>query len=402
MKKSRKARSSGQSAVVAPQKADSAAASAPRFFTVGGKEYKIWPLSQVHPEYYCKKVCPTRIMLHKCPFCDQELNGRYTYAVGINDDSCVKSNGVRCVPCDTFFTTDCELFAKLESIKIARSNYTLIRDYACDYDTEKYRSFLDSVPSACRQYTICRPGEYRTYTIVTEKADCDPQNKIFHYSEEISRKVMTAYMLGKDRWELDGQEFFFAEARMRNGSSRNFLPFMSPATPVLIQTGKNGGLFDNRKDKILLDALAFIPSQGILVCVGPVTYDRNREIYYIDNSRLRKIADEYGLMLCNYVKPPSDDLESLREESFLHQFGYNVGQEDNLTSSQRQTILSQVMEAEIMKPTEIIALLNALIRLSKKRIAFALARMKWEEDLDFVNHYGVKTKGFAIGLFRDL
>ena len=402
MKKSRKARSSGQSAAVAPQKAESVAASDPHSFTVGGKEYKIWPLSQVHPEYYCKKVCPTRIMLHKCPFCDQELNGRYTYAVGINDDSCVKSNGVRCVPCDTFFTTDCELFAKLESIKIARSNYTLIRDYACDYDTEKYRSFLDSVPSACRQYTICRPGEYRTYTIVTEKADRDPENNIFHYSEEISRKVMTAYLLGKDKWELDGQEFFFAEARVRNDSSRAILPFMSPDTTVIVQTEKNGGLFDKRKDKILLDVLAFIPEQGILVCVGPVTFDRTRGIYYIDSSRLRDIADEYGLMLCNYKEASSDGWVELKEQSLLNQLGYNVGRGDNLTTSQRQIILSKVMEAGIMQPAQIIRLLQGLIGRNGKKACNELAKMKWAEDLDLVNHYGVKTKGFAIGMFRDL
>ena len=384
-----------------PKKTEAVMPSAPHELTVADQIYNTIPVKNIHLELYCKKVCPTRIKFHRCPFCENELNQRYTYAVGISDDLCVKSEGNICNQCDIFFNTDCELFTELENIKIARSNYTLIKEYSCRYDTKKYRDLLYSKESACRQYTICRPGEYRTYTIVTDMGDRDPSNNIFHYTEDISLKIMTAYILGDFKWQLDGQEFFFAEERIRNDAAQDRLPYISAQTPVSIQKKSNGGLFDINRDLVLLDAVAFFPCQGMLIPVR-VTYDRKNGIYFIDGRLLENYADKYGLMICRYVSSNSRGWANLRDESLLHQLGYNVGQSDGLTSAYRHKILSQVMEAGILKPAQIITLLKGLIGRNGSVLGNELARRKWEEDLNFVYNYGVKTKGFVFGAFRDL
>ncbi len=212
---------------------------------------------------------------------------------------------------------------------------------------------------------------------------------------------MTAYLLGEFWWELDGHEYFFVEEKTRNDTPQNKLPYISPSTPVSIRTKSNGGLFDINKDLVLLDAVAFFPSQGMLIPIR-VTFDRKIGIYYIDGRLLEKYADQFGLMLCRFVSSSSRGWANLRDESLLHQLGYNVGQTDNLTSSCRQKILSQVMEAGIMKPAQIISLLKGLISRNGSVFGNEIARKKWEDDLAFVFNYNVKTQGFVVGSFQDL
>ena len=368
---------------------------------VEDKEYKLWPLSDVHIEFYCKNVCPTRIPFKRCPYCAKALDKKYTYAVGISDKFCVKSSGVICCDCDTFFSTDCELFAELEKIRIQESDYNLIADYMCTYEHNRYGKLLNTLHSAYRQFDICRAGEYRTYTIVTDMRDRDPGNNVFHYTEEISLKVMTAYFLDKYKWTLDGEEFFFVDDRVGFNQQKNNLPYISPSTPVVIQTKSNGGLFDHNKDLVLVDALAFFPSVEMFIPIR-ATYDRKIKMYYIDRRLLEKYALQYGLILCKYVSGRSKGWENLREESLLHQLGYNVSQADGLSSDQRQHILSMIMEAGIMKPSQIITLLKGFISRNGNQLGNELAREKWEEDLEYILNYGIKTKGFVIGTFRDI
>ena len=368
---------------------------------VEDREYKLWPISDVHLEFYCKNVCPTRIPFKRCPCCAKALDNFYTYAIGISDEFCVKSGGVICYDCDTFYSTDCELFAELEKIRIKKSDYKLIADYMCTFEHDRYGKLLNTIKSACRQFDICRVGEYRTYTFVTDMKDRDPANNVFHYTEEISLKVMTAYILGKFKWILEGKDFFFVDDRVRFNQQYNYLPYISPSTPVVIQTKSNGGLFDHNKDLVLVDALAFFPSVEMLIPIR-ATYDRKNRMYYIDRRLLEKYALQFGLIFCKYVSGRSKGWENLREESLLHQLGYNVSQTDGLSSDQRQHILSMIMEAGIMKPSQIITLLKGFISRNGNQLGNELAREKWEEDLEYIFNYGTKTKGFVIGTLHDL
>ncbi|MBR5259997.1 MAG: hypothetical protein IKV48_05960 [Eggerthellaceae bacterium] len=73
------------------------------------------------------------------------------------------------------------------------------------------------------------------------------------------------------------------------------------------------------------------------------------------------------------------------EESLLHSYGYNVGKKDNLTTAQRQMILTHVVDRGIMRPDQAIGFLRYLIDRSKPRKAdMSSAIGSWEADIRFL------------------
>ncbi len=370
---------------------------------IGDKEYQTYPINSVNLRYLCKYVYPTRIGFRRCPLCFRNIRVNYVYAICVSETECIKTQGITCHYCDAFFTTSCNLFEELETVRTKRSQYELRRDFAVDYDPKIFANISTDVPSAYKQVTLVRPGEYRTYTIVSDRKDCSINDGLIHYTNEIARAILTAHILGSPKVTISNQEYCIVKEKDCTGSYRNKLPYISPKTIVGIRTGKNGGLFDTDRDHILVEALAFFPQQNMLMPIR-VTYDQERGIFVIDQRLLRRYAEQYGLMLCKYgtLSKRGNNLLELRDESLLHQFGYNVNQTDNLSSEERQEILSMVMEAGIMAPYEIIRLLEFLISRNGNMIGNELAKWKWERDVEYVYNYKIEPKGFVIGTFYDL
>ena len=370
---------------------------------IGDTEYQTFPIRNVNLRNLCKYVYPTKIGFRRCPLCYRRIRMDYVYAVCISKTECIKTQGVMCQHCDAFFSMSYKLFEKLEHIRTSRSQYELRRDFLGDYDPKEYFKYATEIPSAYRQVTICRPGEYRTYTIVTDDKDCRYKNGVIHYTNEIAREILTAYILNRPAVLIQGKEYCIVKEKSCQSSSHSHLPYISPKTIVGIHTGKNGGLFDADNDHILVNALAFFPQKNMLIPVT-ATYDRQRDMYIIDQRVLYRYAEKYGLMLCKYgrITKKDDRFSELHDESLLHQFGYTVNQADNLSSGERQKILSMVMESRIMTPYEIINLLEFLIRRNGNLPGNLLAKMKWQQDLDYVYDYRIEPKGFVIGTMREL
>ena len=369
---------------------------------IKGTEYPTYPIRDVNLKYLCKYVYPTSVGFRRCPLCLRNIRVQYVYAVCINETECIKTQGMACHHCDAFFTTSRYLFEELEYIRTPMSQYELRRDFSVYYDSKKYIKLAET-PSAYKQITLCRPGEYRTYTIIKDRKYCNSKEGVIHYTDEIARIILTAYILDRPTVVIEDNEYCIVKEKNCGKSFKNKLPYISPKTMVAIRTGKNGGLFDPDEDRILVDALAFFPNKNILIPIS-VTYDRQSNMYVIDRHLLRRYADKYGLMLCKYgsLSRTGDRLYELKEESLLHQFGYTVNQTDNLSSAERHEILSMVMEAGIMTPHDIIRLLEFLINRNGNMIGNELAKMKWMQDLDFVYHYKIEPKGFVIGTMREL
>ena len=75
------------------------------------------------------------------------------------------------------------------------------------------------------------------------------------------------------------------------------------------------------------------------------------------------------------------------QQSILNKRGYNVGQKDNLSTYERQSILKSVITSGELSKGWICSYLNYMIKIPGKRENNWLAREKWQEDLEFVRNF---------------
>lgn len=72
------------------------------------------------------------------------------------------------------------------------------------------------------------------------------------------------------------------------------------------------------------------------------------------------------------------------EESLLRRHGYTVSQEEGLSPSERQRILSMVIRNRMMTPYEVINHIEKMVNLRDMQSRYDLACKKWREDMMFV------------------
>ena len=68
-------------------------------------------------------------------------------------------------------------------------------------------------------------------------------------------------------------------------------------------------------------------------------------------------------------------------------YGYNVNKAQALSTAKRHKILDILIQNNVMRPYEIISHLEMLIRTRKNIKSMFDAIEKWEEDIDYVQHY---------------
>jgi len=134
-------------------------------------------------------------------------------------------------------------------------------------------------------------------------------------------------------------------------------------------------------------------------------YCKECNVYFITNITYEKMRSK-GIVLCrvtnekNYKTIAGNYYNKMAEESILMQYGYNVSENDNLTSEQRHRILASLIEYEIMTRVEIVNYLNLFINQRRHMDSMKTAITKWKEDIEYIEKYnsGKHTKYvFLIG-----
>ena len=123
-----------------------------------------------------------------------------------------------------------------------------------------------------------------------------------------------------------------------------------------------------------------------------VAYCKNCDKYYMIKALYESIKKD-GIPLCRitideYIKNKGQFNQYMNEESILAKNGYSVNQQDNLSKTQRQAIISIVIDTKQMSKSNIIGHLSYLInRTNYSRKNFDAAIAKWSDDIDFVSNY---------------
>lgn len=122
-------------------------------------------------------------------------------------------------------------------------------------------------------------------------------------------------------------------------------------------------------------------------------YCKQCNVYFIMESTYKNLKRK-GIILCRvcdektFISNPYVGNMKLAKESILHQYGYNVGQGDGLSASNRQKILAIMIDKKILSKNEIIGYLDFFIN-QHTDTRFELAVSKWEEDREFIETYRV-------------
>ena len=119
--------------------------------------------------------------------------------------------------------------------------------------------------------------------------------------------------------------------------------------------------------------------------------------YFMMNSIFHQLA-ESGVILAQvisgteYYQSGQVTKFNVASESILMRNGYNVKAQAGLTDEQRQLILQNILEQEIMQVHQIVSYLDMFIAQKKRILQYQTAINKWERDRDFVLQYHQKDK----------
>lgn len=130
----------------------------------------------------------------------------------------------------------------------------------------------------------------------------------------------------------------------------------------------------------------FINNQSVLVSVNAY-YCRMCNKYYVNHEAIKKYIELGNIPKFNYKVYDEDDIkDNLRQTSKLMLYGYNVRQ-NGMTSKERQKLLANLIDLNLMSKQEIIRDIQFKIEFNGSKCGNELARIKWEEDIQFVSRY---------------
>lgn len=124
-------------------------------------------------------------------------------------------------------------------------------------------------------------------------------------------------------------------------------------------------------------------------------------IYFILESDYNRLS-QLGVLLCRkltrdvYVSNGDSIIsgDEFNTESLLHQIGYNVNSQEDLTSKQRQNLLKLAIDNDFYSISGLLSFLDWLIARNKKVLNrdMSQAISKWTEDRFFVANYKTNTQ----------
>lgn len=123
-------------------------------------------------------------------------------------------------------------------------------------------------------------------------------------------------------------------------------------------------------------------------------YCRNCKIYFIMESSFDALKHQ-GIPICRvsdektYLKNNYVNGMLLAQESVLMQYGYNVNQNEGLSSTRRQKILAVLIDKKILSKSEIISYLDFFVSQRQGQDRYLVAISKWEADREFVENYRI-------------
>lgn len=344
-----------------------------------------------------KRLFFTNFAVSQCLSCAGNTS-RVENFVAISDRECITFTGKYCSNCNAFYTTlDIEYVDDLQTL--CKSDFM---EFHTEYLQPEYisrRNLSRSLHSSVALFVIKKNGANDTefVTVVSSKGDQDISHNIIHYTSLLARKLLLA--LSKQRTTFSYYDKFYTVLYKEpiTRSAGFSLDYINPNQIVL---RKGGGLLNGIKQigTELVDILLYSPFTDCFE-VAHVTYDLINCIFYMDAKVFRRFLHRYGnpgiILAAQPKSKSSKQFYTMQEESVLHAYGYNVGISSDLTEFERQEILGEVLDLELMTARSIINLLDHNINMHPGE-QYIVACSDWEADKEFVFEYKINPSRFFI------
>jgi len=329
--------------------------------------------------------------LNICPKCGVRELRPYSFPALIKKQNrCVKIDGFACYHCNAAFSSKARLLNELERLRDTEMGYQLRRDFYLPEDEveSRQKQFLSSDTAYC-QAALYAPEDVRIYTLERVRRNCDGQQTV-HYTSDEGLAMLTALYLSETKVELDSKTFVIGSCAYAKSKDKIFL---SPNDTVEVTTRKGGGYYSADEGTEQLDALVFCHNSRRLE-VLPVSFDKKTGQYFVDSTILRGFYQKHGIPFVKYSQKIRNELVPLRDESYLHALGYNVGEQAGLNDDQRQRILADAADAG-MPIQDIRRMLDFLLNLNRSKDGLRAACEKWQADKEFISSYKINQDSFV-------
>lgn len=268
---------------------------------------------------------------------------------------------------------------------------------------EEFRQIAKERPSIAVILLIrFHGGQEKQIYIVDGNSKEEPERGVYRYTSSVGKELLTAafsaYRQGKGTWEGKKYEVvvFYDSSNESYGGQRIL------REPYCICIGKDGGNYTstfNDHDCVLADILLYSPiTQRYEILKS--TYNKRRNLYYTDIHHFREFVHTFGKLEdldidfdYDEKKTQGRDWNGLNTQSILNAYGYNVNQQDNLTSAERQELLAEIVDLNILSIRSICDYLEFFIN-SHPTHESAISR--WKEDLAFISKYKYNPERFSI------
>ena len=193
---------------------------------------------------------------------------------------------------------------------------------------------------------------------------------------------------------------YFNKNRSFNKATSKLFDFCNTKTPkeVVLYQGRN--LCSNHPNKVhCITALVWCSRSEKLVPIS-LYHCEECNFYFINYESYKRYADKFGLPFLqlttreHYFSTTNDYYSQLREQSDLAIYGYNVNQYTDMTHCERINLLTDLIDMGLITKAKIINHIEYLLR-SRRNEKYRLARIKWQEDLEYINDYKINTQRFV-------
>lgn len=361
-----------------------------------------------------KKISTLPVDHLVCPKCSSALVGDYALLpVSVQENA--KIPGQSCRNCGIIYVQE-DLEVKLD--RLMRDNplskgYTLdgrelwnasaVEKERLEKEARKQRwterkRRLQAIPSAVVMICTRENGKINEYIITNNSVDSNT-NDIFCYKSMEGRELLSAaFAPERERKGCLNNAVFKVVGRPIFREDVRSLPEFVLPTQLMIKT--DGGYYSsalNRKSE-LVDLLAYSPFSQRYELMR-ATYNKGLGYCYADIGIFRSFVRKYGNpgLAIDFDSPSSNSFSryDLRSESVLMGYGYSVSEANGLSDRERQEILAEIVDLEILTVHQIVGLLNFFSTLHSGT-RYALARSKWERDRIFIENYKVNPNRFLI------
>ena len=364
------------------------------------------------------KLSSLKVKDRICPKC-KNLLVEDTTLIPIGGNWNVKVPGMFCMRCENFYISDRDAVERILWDKTCSKNFTLDgtplwnatemkrrkkkqeRKRARTEEEKKRRqeegeklcAMQGAVVKICMKYEDGRKREIIVTTVKSQSKEC------MHYTSKEARELLTAAYEGirHRKGMLEGCSFRVVSVYYPNPDQTSPPYWILPRD---ISIKKGGGYYSTITDKNyeLVDILAYSPySQRYEIMHA--TYDSVEENCFIDSKIYREFLHMHGRPTINLYFERNHayggDWDALKSESILKSYGYSVNKTDNLPTSYRRELLSELIDLEILTVRQLVDYFDFFLSTHKKESEIE-ARYKWMSDKQYVLNYKMDVSRFFI------